>query len=180
VIRGSRRRSSRRHHMNRCATKTHSQRDDATVNGRPLKTIAVDPSGGNAPAATYARISDNSITYTPVGATAPVTVNYEQKAIQELFTFDCGLQVLRRSVPRKWEHRSAQPSRTRTVYRRRIRTASCTTACVLATTSNRPIRPRKLRGSPSRGPRRGRRSRRWRTRRLRSGHQPSRLARMES
>jgi FtsP/CotA-like multicopper oxidase with cupredoxin domain len=47
-------------------------------------------SGGNSPTATYARISDNSITYTPIGATAPITVNYEQKAIQELFTFDYG------------------------------------------------------------------------------------------
>jgi hypothetical protein len=47
-------------------------------------------SGGNAPTATYGRISDNTITYTPLGGTAPVTINYDQKAIQELFTLDYG------------------------------------------------------------------------------------------
>jgi len=47
-------------------------------------------SGGNSATATYAGISDNTITYTPVGATAPVTINYGQKAIQELFTLDYG------------------------------------------------------------------------------------------
>ena len=47
-------------------------------------------SGGNSPTASYARISDNTLTYTPIGATLPITVNYEQKAIQELFTVDYG------------------------------------------------------------------------------------------
>ncbi|HZT00141.1 MAG TPA: MBG domain-containing protein, partial [Terriglobales bacterium] len=35
-------------------------------------------------------ISDNTITYTPLGATTPITINMEQKAIQELFTLDYG------------------------------------------------------------------------------------------
>jgi hypothetical protein len=47
-------------------------------------------SGGHSATATYAAISDNSITFTPVGATAPVTIDYGQKAIQELFTLDYG------------------------------------------------------------------------------------------
>jgi FtsP/CotA-like multicopper oxidase with cupredoxin domain len=69
----------------------------AYVDSTLLSTPAIVPqptypvaSGGNSPTATYARISDNTITYTPLGATAPVTVAYEQKAIQELFTLDYG------------------------------------------------------------------------------------------
>jgi len=61
----------------------------------PKQAIVPEPtypvaSGGNAPAVTYARISDNTITYTPLGAAVPLTQNYEQKAIQELFTLDYG------------------------------------------------------------------------------------------
>jgi len=61
----------------------------------PTPAIVPEPtyplaSGANSATATYARISDNTITYTPIGATAPITVNYEQKAIQELFTYDYG------------------------------------------------------------------------------------------
>jgi FtsP/CotA-like multicopper oxidase with cupredoxin domain len=61
----------------------------------PKQAIIPEPaypvaSGGNAATTTYGRISDNTITYTPLGATAPVTLNLEQKAIQELFTLDYG------------------------------------------------------------------------------------------
>jgi len=61
----------------------------------PKQAIVPEPtypvaSGGNAPTATYGRISDNTITYTPLGATAPITLDYGQKAIQELFTLDYG------------------------------------------------------------------------------------------
>ncbi len=61
----------------------------------PKQAIIPEPtypvaSGGNALTATYGRISDNTITYTPLGATAPITINMEQKAIQELFTLDYG------------------------------------------------------------------------------------------
>jgi FtsP/CotA-like multicopper oxidase with cupredoxin domain len=61
----------------------------------PLQAIVPEPtypvaSGGNAATATYGRISDNSITFTPLKAAAPLTINYEQKAIQELFTLDYG------------------------------------------------------------------------------------------
>lgn len=61
----------------------------------PKQAIVPEPtypvaSGGNAATATYGRISDNTITYTPLGGTAPITINYEQKAIQELFTLDYG------------------------------------------------------------------------------------------
>ena len=61
----------------------------------PKQAIIPEPaypvaSGGNAPTATYGRISDNTITYTPLGGTAPITINYDQKAIQELFTLDYG------------------------------------------------------------------------------------------
>jgi FtsP/CotA-like multicopper oxidase with cupredoxin domain len=67
----------------------------ATNSTTPMQAIIPEPtypvaSGGNAPAATYGRISDNTITYTPLGATAPITINYDQKAIQELFTLDYG------------------------------------------------------------------------------------------
>ncbi len=56
-------------------------------------------SGGNASAATYAGIQDNSITFTPIAPlnlTEPCNppsagcVNFDQKAIQELFTLDYG------------------------------------------------------------------------------------------
>ena len=47
-------------------------------------------SGGNSTTLTQTGISDNTITYTPVGATSPVTYTDEQKAIQELFTLDYG------------------------------------------------------------------------------------------
>jgi FtsP/CotA-like multicopper oxidase with cupredoxin domain len=68
-------------------------------------TIVPEPtypanSGGNAPTATYGRIQDNSITFTPCQSAAPggcstgtlpqITVTYDQKAIQELFTLDYG------------------------------------------------------------------------------------------
>lgn len=61
----------------------------------PMQAIVPEPtypvaSGGNSPTATYARISDNTITYTPIGTTLPVTLTYDQKAIQELFTLDYG------------------------------------------------------------------------------------------
>ncbi len=61
----------------------------------PKQAIVPEPtypvaSGGNSPIATYGRISDNTITFTPLGAAAPVTITYEQKAIQELFTLDYG------------------------------------------------------------------------------------------
>jgi FtsP/CotA-like multicopper oxidase with cupredoxin domain len=61
----------------------------------PKQAIVPEPtypvaSGGNAAGATYGRISDNTITYTPLGAAAPITVTYDQKAIQELFTLDYG------------------------------------------------------------------------------------------
>jgi FtsP/CotA-like multicopper oxidase with cupredoxin domain len=61
----------------------------------PMQAIVPEPtypvaSGGNSATATYARISDNTITYTPIGETTPVTLTYEQKAIQELFTLDYG------------------------------------------------------------------------------------------
>jgi FtsP/CotA-like multicopper oxidase with cupredoxin domain len=61
----------------------------------PKQAIIPEPayplaSGGNAATATYGRISDNTITYTPIGGTAPITINLEQKAIQELFTLDYG------------------------------------------------------------------------------------------
>jgi FtsP/CotA-like multicopper oxidase with cupredoxin domain len=61
----------------------------------PKQAIIPEPaypvaSGGNAATATYGRISDNTITYTPLGGTAPITINMEQKAIQELFTLDYG------------------------------------------------------------------------------------------
>ena len=46
-------------------------------------------SGGNSPTATYARIQDNTITYTPVGG-VQTTYTFDQKAIQELFTLDYG------------------------------------------------------------------------------------------
>ncbi len=39
---------------------------------------------------TYSRISDTSMTFTPVGQTAPITMGMEAKAIQELFTVDYG------------------------------------------------------------------------------------------
>ncbi len=56
-------------------------------------------SGGNAPTASYAGIQDNSLTFTPVAPlnlTEPCNppaagcVNFDQKAIQELFTLDYG------------------------------------------------------------------------------------------
>jgi FtsP/CotA-like multicopper oxidase with cupredoxin domain len=56
-------------------------------------------SGGNSTAATYARIQDNSITFTPnapLNLTEPCSppsagcINFDQKAIQELFTLDYG------------------------------------------------------------------------------------------
>jgi len=61
----------------------------------PMQAIVPEPtcplaSGGNSATLTYGRISDNSITFTPLNAAAPVTINYEQKAIQELFTLDYG------------------------------------------------------------------------------------------
>jgi FtsP/CotA-like multicopper oxidase with cupredoxin domain len=61
----------------------------------PMQAIVPEPtypvaSGGNSPIATYGKISDNSITFTPLGGTAPVTIGYGQKAIQELFTLDYG------------------------------------------------------------------------------------------
>src|SRR5215472_1785653 len=67
----------------------------ATNSTTPKQAIVPEPtyplaSGGNAPTATYGRISDNTITYTPLGAAAPITINYDQKAIQELFTLDYG------------------------------------------------------------------------------------------
>jgi len=48
------------------------------------------PSGGNAAVATYSRIQDTQITYTPVGAGSPVTTPMQPKAIQELFELDYG------------------------------------------------------------------------------------------
>ena len=42
-------------------------------------------SGGNAATATYSLISDTSLTFTPVGASAPVTMQMKPKTIQELF-----------------------------------------------------------------------------------------------
>ncbi len=39
---------------------------------------------------TYSRIQDNSLTYTPVGAAAPVTTAMQPKAIQELFELNYG------------------------------------------------------------------------------------------
>jgi FtsP/CotA-like multicopper oxidase with cupredoxin domain len=61
----------------------------------PLPAIVPEPtypvaSGGNSTTATYGRIQDNTITYTPVGTTSPTTYTYDQKAIQELFTLDYG------------------------------------------------------------------------------------------
>jgi FtsP/CotA-like multicopper oxidase with cupredoxin domain len=61
----------------------------------PKQAIIPEPaypvaSGGNAATATYGRISDNTITYTPLGGTAPITIDMGQKAIQELFTLDYG------------------------------------------------------------------------------------------
>jgi FtsP/CotA-like multicopper oxidase with cupredoxin domain len=47
-------------------------------------------SNGNSPTATYGKISDDTITFTPVGGTSPITYTYDQKAIQELFTLDYG------------------------------------------------------------------------------------------
>jgi hypothetical protein len=38
----------------------------------------------------YVRIQDNSITFTPVGSTTPMTISLEPKAIQELFELDYG------------------------------------------------------------------------------------------
>jgi len=62
----------------------------------PMQAIVPEPtypvaSGGNSATATYARISDNTITFTPLGGGgAPITITYGQKAIQELFTLDYG------------------------------------------------------------------------------------------
>jgi FtsP/CotA-like multicopper oxidase with cupredoxin domain len=61
----------------------------------PKQAIIPEPaypvaSGGNSTTLTYGKISDNTITYTPLGAAAPITINMEQKAIQELFTLDYG------------------------------------------------------------------------------------------
>ncbi|MDD4414490.1 MAG: hypothetical protein PHR14_08105 [Oscillospiraceae bacterium] len=39
---------------------------------------------------TYVKIADNSITFTPNGATAPITIPFQAKAIQELFELDYG------------------------------------------------------------------------------------------
>lgn len=38
----------------------------------------------------FAKIQDNSMTFTPTGSTTPLTLNMEPKAIQELFTTDYG------------------------------------------------------------------------------------------
>ncbi|GLI39385.1 FG-GAP-like repeat-containing protein [Geobacter hydrogenophilus] len=48
------------------------------------------PGPYKATADTYSRISDTSLTFTPVGATTPVTMTMKSKAIQELFTPDYG------------------------------------------------------------------------------------------
>ena len=42
-------------------------------------------SGANSPIFAYSRISDNFLTFTPVGSTAPISVQMKPKAIQELF-----------------------------------------------------------------------------------------------
>ena len=42
------------------------------------------------PAGVYARIQDTSLTFTPVGATKPITIKMQPKAIQELFETDYG------------------------------------------------------------------------------------------
>ncbi len=47
-------------------------------------------SGGYSATQAYSGISDNSLTYYPLGSTTPITANDEQKAIQELFTLDYG------------------------------------------------------------------------------------------
>ena len=47
-------------------------------------------SGSNAAVDTYSRIGDTSLTFTPVGGTAPITMAMEPKAIQELFELDYG------------------------------------------------------------------------------------------
>ena len=61
----------------------------------PMQAIVPEPtypvaSGGNSATATYARISDNTITFTPIGGSTSETITYGQKAIQELFTLDYG------------------------------------------------------------------------------------------
>jgi FtsP/CotA-like multicopper oxidase with cupredoxin domain len=39
---------------------------------------------------TYARIQDQQATFTPIGATSPITIDFQPKAIQELFELDYG------------------------------------------------------------------------------------------
>jgi FtsP/CotA-like multicopper oxidase with cupredoxin domain len=41
----------------------------------------------------YVRISDNSLTFTPLGSASPVTINFKPKAIQELFENSFGRMV---------------------------------------------------------------------------------------
>ena len=51
----------------------------------PAARLIPVTSGGNAATATYSRISDTSLTFTPAGATTPVTMQMKPKTIQELF-----------------------------------------------------------------------------------------------
>jgi FtsP/CotA-like multicopper oxidase with cupredoxin domain len=46
--------------------------------------------GANFPQDAYARIQDTAMTFTPIGASSPITLNMEPKAIQELFELDYG------------------------------------------------------------------------------------------
>ena len=55
---------------------------DVPIVPQPTYPVA---SGGYSATATYSRISNNSLTYTPVGSSTPVTMPLKPKAIQELF-----------------------------------------------------------------------------------------------
>ena len=62
----------------------------AAVQPPPVVPQTTYPGPYSAAADTYSRIQDTSLTFTPVGAAAPLTMPMQSKTIQELFTKDYG------------------------------------------------------------------------------------------
>jgi hypothetical protein len=56
----------------------------------PIVPETTYPGAYQAPADTYSRIEDTSLTFTPIGSVTPVTVPMQPKAIQELFELNYG------------------------------------------------------------------------------------------
>jgi FtsP/CotA-like multicopper oxidase with cupredoxin domain len=66
---------------------------DNPIGGKDAMIVpesALNTAYGNTYPDTYARIQDTKMTFTPIGAAAPQTIDLQPKAIQELFTVDYG------------------------------------------------------------------------------------------